>query len=138
MGNTGRLLLKAMFARLGKVPMYHIHKYTKGNLLTTTKKKQKREYQMKEQDQTPEEKVSEVKRDNLSEQVFRVMIIKMIKELGRRMDAHSEKLEDLTNREEKNRDETNMKNTIEGIKIRLYDTEEQISEWKKGSDNHCR
>ena len=93
---------------------------------------------MKEQDQTPEEKVSEVKRDNLSEQVFRVMIIKMIKELGRRMDAHSEKLEDLTNREEKNRDETNMKNTIEGIKIRLYDTEEQISEWKKGSDNHCR
>ena len=31
-----------------------------------------------------------------------------------------------------------MKNTIEGIKIRLNDTEEQISEWKKGSDNHCR
>ena len=31
-----------------------------------------------------------------------------------------------------------MKNTIEGIKIRLNDTEEQISEWKKGNDNHCR
>ena len=51
---------------------------------------------MKEQYQIPEEKLSEVKRDNLSEKVFRVMIIKMIKELGRRMDAHNEKLEDLT------------------------------------------
>ena len=29
-----------------------------------------------------------------------------------------------------------MKNTIEGIKIRLNDTEEQISEWKKSSENH--
>ena len=92
---------------------------------------------MKEQYQIPEEKLSEVKRDNLSEKVFRVMIIKMIKELGRRMDAHSEKLEDLTkSQENKNRDEMKMKNTIEGIKIRLNDTEEQISEWKKSSDNH--
>ena len=53
------------------------------------------------------------------------------------MDAHSEKLEDLTkSQENKNRDEMKMKNTIEGIKIRLNDTEEQISEWKKSSDNH--
>ena len=57
---------------------------------------QKSAYQMKEQDQIPEENLSEVKRDNLSEKVFRVMIIKMIKELGKRMDAHSEKLEDST------------------------------------------
>ena len=49
---------------------------------------------MEEQDQIPEENLSEVKRDNLSEKVFRVMIIKMIRELGKRMDAHSEKLED--------------------------------------------
>lgn len=74
--------------------MYHIHKYTNGNLLTTTT--QKSAYQMEEQDQIPEENLSEVKRDNLSEKVFRVMIIKMIRELGKRMDAHSEKLEDST------------------------------------------
>ena len=30
---------------------------------------------------------------NLSEKEFRVMIVKLIKELGRRMDAQSEKLE---------------------------------------------
>ena len=92
---------------------------------------------MKEQYQIPEEKLSEVKRDNLSEKVFKVMITKMIKELGRSMDAHSEKLEDLTkSQENKNRHEMKMKNTIEGIKIRLNDTEEQISEWKKSSENH--
>ena len=45
------------------------------------------------------------------------------------MDEHSEKLEDLTkSQENKNRHEMKMKNTIEGIKIRLNDTEEQISE----------
>ena len=76
--------------------MYHIHKYTNCNLLTTTTTMQKSAYQMKEQDQVPEENLSEIKRDNLSEKVFRVMIIKMIKELGKRMDAHSEKLEDST------------------------------------------
>lgn len=42
---------------------------------------QKSAYQMKEQDQIPEETSSEVKRDNLSEKVNRVMIIKMTKEL---------------------------------------------------------
>ena len=72
--------------------MYHIHKYTNCNLLTTTTTMQKSAYQMKEQDQVPEENLSEIKRDNLSEKVFRVMI----KELGKRMDAHSEKLEDST------------------------------------------
>ena len=52
-------------------------------------------FQMKEQDKALEE-LSEVELGNLPEKQFRVMIIKMIKELGRRMDAHSEKLEDLT------------------------------------------
>ena len=44
----------------------------------------------------PEEKLSEVEIGNPRKEQFRVMIIKMIKELGKRMDAHSEKLEDST------------------------------------------
>ena len=48
---------------------------------------------MKEQDKTAEEQLSEVETGNLPEKEFRVMILKMIKELGRRMDAQSEKLE---------------------------------------------
>ena len=50
-------------------------------------------FQMKEQDKMPEEKVSEVETDNLPKKEFRVVIIKMIKELRRRTDTQSEKLE---------------------------------------------
>ena len=48
--------------------------------------------QMKQQDRTPKEELSDVKIGNLPKKEFRVMIIKMIKELGRRMDAQSKKL----------------------------------------------
>ena len=47
--------------------------------------------QMKEQDKTPEEKLSEVEIGNLLQKEFRVMIIQMIKELRRRMDTQNEK-----------------------------------------------
>ena len=48
---------------------------------------------MKEQDKIPEEELSEVETGNLPEKEFRIVIVKMIKEIGRRMDAQSEKLE---------------------------------------------
>ena len=91
--------------------------------------------QMKEQDKTPEEELSEVEIANLPEKEFKVMIIKMIKEL-RRMDAQNEKLEVLNeeleniknNQTEMKNTITEMKNTLEGINSRLNDTEEQISE----------
>ena len=60
---------------------------------------------------------------NLPEKEFRVMILKMIKDLGRKMDAHTEKLE-VFNRELENMEkiQTEMKNkitetqdTLEGI-----------------------
>ena len=41
----------------------------------------------------PGEELNEVEIDDLSEKEFRVMILKMIKELGSRIDAQSEKLE---------------------------------------------
>ena len=49
-------------------------------------------FQTKEQDKASEE-LSEVEIGNLPEKLFGVMIIKMIKELGRRMDAQSKNLE---------------------------------------------
>ena len=48
-------------------------------------------FQMKRRDETPEEP-SDVETGSLPEKEFRVMIIKMIKELEKRMDAKSEKL----------------------------------------------
>ena len=46
-------------------------------------------FQMKEQDKIPEEKLSEVDTANLTKKEFGVVIIQIIKELGRRMDAQS-------------------------------------------------
>ena len=46
-------------------------------------------FQMKEQDKIPEEKLSEVETANLTKKEFGVVILQIIKELGRRMDAQS-------------------------------------------------
>ena len=48
---------------------------------------------MKDQDKNSEEDLSEVEIANLLNKEFRVVIIKMIKELRRKMDAQSEMLE---------------------------------------------
>ena len=58
-------------------------------------------FQTKEQDKTPEKELSEMEISNLYNKDFKVMIIKMFKELWRRLDEHSEKLE-VFNKELKN------------------------------------
>ena len=50
-------------------------------------------FQTKEQDKTPEKELSEMEISNLYNKDFKVMIIKMFKELWRRLDEHSEKLD---------------------------------------------
>ena len=69
---------------------------------------------MKEQDKTPEEQQSEVERANLPEKEFKVMIVKMIQELEKKMDAQSEKLQEVLNKELENikDNHTELKNTI--------------------------
>ena len=47
--------------------------------------------QIKEQDKTPEEQLSEVEIGKLPEKQFRVMIVKMIQDLRKRMDAQINK-----------------------------------------------
>ena len=49
--------------------------------------------QMKDQDKNSEEDLSEVEIANLLNKEFKVMTVKMIKELRRRMDDQSKKLE---------------------------------------------
>ena len=48
-------------------------------------------YQMKEQDKTPEKQLNEVEIGNLPEKDFR-MIVKMIQDLRKRMEAKIEKM----------------------------------------------
>ena len=50
-------------------------------------------FHMKEKDKTPEEELSDVEIANLLKKEFKVMTVKMIKELRRRLDEQSEKLE---------------------------------------------
>ena len=100
-------------------------------------KRQRPMYQMKEQDKTQEKQLNEVEISNLPEKDFRIMIVKMIQDLRKRMEAKIEKmqetfnkdLEELKNKQtEMNNTITEMKNTLEGINTRITEAEEQLSD----------
>ena len=108
-------------------------------------KRQRILYQMKEQDKTPEKQLNEVEIGNLPEKEFRIIIVKMIQDLGKRMEAKIKKmqeifskdLEELKNKhleELKNKQTeisntiTEIKNTLEGINSRITEAEEGISD----------
>ena len=54
--------------------------------------------QMKEQDKTPEKQLNEVEIGNLPEKKFRIMIMKMIQDVGKRMEAKIEKMQEMFNK----------------------------------------
>ena len=56
-------------------------------------------FQAKEKDKTPEEQLSEVKIGYLPEKEFRVMIVKMIQDLGKRMEAQNRRIKEMFNKE---------------------------------------
>ena len=58
-------------------------------------------YQIKEQDKTTENEVeiNEVEIGNLPEKEFRIMIVKMIQDLRKRMEAKIEKMQEMTNKD---------------------------------------
>ena len=100
-------------------------------------KRKRAMYQMKKQDNPPEKQLNEVEIGNLPEKEFRIMIVKMIQDFGKRMEAKIEKmqgmfnkdLEELKNKQtEMNNTITEMKNTVEGINSRKTEAEEQISD----------
>ena len=59
------------------------------------KKSQRAMYLMKEQDKTPEKKLNKVGIGNLPEKEFRIMIVKIIQDLGKRMEAKIEKMQEM-------------------------------------------
>ena len=54
---------------------------------------------MKEQDKTPEKQLNEVEVDNLPEKEFRIMIVKMIQDPSKRMEAKFEKMQEMFNKD---------------------------------------
>ena len=62
-------------------------------------KRQRTTYQMKEQDKTPEKQLNEVEIGNLPEKEFRIMIVNMIQDLGKRMEAKIKKMQEMFNKD---------------------------------------
>ena len=102
-------------------------------------------YQMKEQDKTPEKQLNEVEIINFPEKEFKIMIVKMIQDLGKTMEAKIEEMQEMFNKDieelknkqlkelknkqtEMNNTITEMKNTLEEINSRLTEAQEQISD----------
>ena len=85
---------------------------------------------MKEQDKTPEKQLNETEIGNLPEKEFRIMIVKMIQDLGKTMEAKIEKMQDMFNKdlEELKNKQTEMNNTITEMKTTL----EGLPWWRSG------
>ena len=96
-------------------------------------KRQRNTTQMKEQTRKTEVQINDEEIGKLPEKEFRIMIIKMIKNLENKKEMMQESinkdLEELKNKHtEKNKTITEIKNSLEGINSRISEAEEPISE----------
>ena len=89
--------------------------------------------QMKEQSKNLQDQINEEEKGNLPEKEFRVMVVKMIRNLGNRTEARIEKIQEIFNRDleelktkqtEMNNAITEMENTLEGMNNRITEAEE--------------
>ena len=92
---------------------------------------------MKEQDKTPEKQLNEVEIGNFPEKEFRIMTVKMIQDLGKRMEVKIKTMQEMSNKDreelkdkqtEMNNTITELKNTLEGFNSRIIEAEERISD----------
>ena len=69
---------------------------------------------------------------NLPEKEFRMMIVKMIQDLRKRIEAKIEKMQEMFTKdlEELKNKETERNNTLEGIRSRITEAEEWINDWE--------
>ena len=97
-------------------------------------KRQRNTTQVKEQARNTEVQINEEKIGKLPEKEFRIMIVKMNKNLENKMQKMQESinkdLEELKNKHtETNNTITEIKNTLEGINSRISEADETVS-WK--------
>ena len=93
-------------------------------------------FQMKKQDKTPGKQLNEVQLSNLPEKEFRIMIVKMIQDLGKRRQAKIEKMQEMFNKdlEELKNEQAEMNNTIIEMKTTLEGINSRITEAERISD----
>ena len=89
--------------------------------------------QIKEQGKNLQDQITEEEIGNLPEKEFRVMIVKMIQNIGNRMEAWIENIQEMFNKDleefknkktDMNNTITEMKNTLEGLNNRITEAEE--------------
>ena len=88
---------------------------------------------MKEQSKNPPDQTNEEEISSLPEKEFRVMIVKMIQNLGNRMEnireTFNKDLEELKSKQTMMNNTINeIKSSLEGINNRITEAEEQISD----------
>ena len=98
-------------------------------------KRQRNTTQMKEKTRNIEVQINEEEIGKLPEKKFRLMIVKMIKNLENKMEKMQESinkdLEELKNKHtEINNKSTEIKNTLEGINSRISESENELVSWK--------
>ena len=91
--------------------------------------------QLKEQGKNPPDQTNEEEIGSLPEKEFRAMIVKMMQNLGNRMEKIQETfnrdLEELKSKQTMMNNTINeIKNSLEGINSRITEAEEQISDLK--------
>ena len=90
---------------------------------------------MKEQGKNPPDKTKEVEIGSLPEKEFRVMIVKMIQNLGNKMgkiqETFNKDLEEIKSKQTMMNNTINeIKNSLEGINSRITEAEERKVTWK--------
>ena len=92
-------------------------------------RRQRNTQQMKEQGKNPPDQRNEEEIGSLPEKEFRIMIVKMIQNLGNRMETIQETfnkdLEELKSKQTMNNTINEIKNSLEGINSRITEAEER-------------
>ena len=104
-------------------------------------KRQRNTTQMKEQTRNTEVQINEAEIGKLSEKEFRIMTVKMIKNLENKMEKMQETinkdLEELKNKyTETNKTVTEIKSTLEGINSRILKQKIESVSWKINGGNN--
>ena len=94
-------------------------------------RRQRNTFQAREHYKTPEKELSETETSDLLDKEFKQNIMRMLTDMGRRLDEHSEhiskELEDIKRKSEMKNTILEMRNSLEGLNSRVEEAEERIS-----------
>ena len=94
-------------------------------------------YQMKEKDKTPEKQLNEVEIGNLAEKEFRIMIVKMIQEHGKRMEAKVKRCKKCSQKKNGGKDREDARN-VQQISRRIKEQTNRDEQYNNSNEKYTR